>query len=273
MAGSMSQQVRPGVKREAHMSLPRVIAIGSKKGGVAKTTTCLSLGASLAQRGRRVLLVDLDSEAHLTLSLGLNPREVRSTLGDVFLSKAKLGEVIRRSEVSRLELVPANPAMDAVDKFLYGQSGYEYHLKTHLDAPEIASYDLVLMDCPPSSGAMTINALTAARLLIIPTQCEFYAGRSLRNTLELIKQVRQRTNPRLAYRVLITLFDRRNRISHIILDQLESAFAGAMFETVIEIDTRLRESPTFGLPITDYAPSTRGAQQYRALAQELMDHA
>lgn len=255
------------------MALPQVIAIGSKKGGVAKTTTCLSLGAGLAQMGRRVLLIDLDPEAHLTLSLGVNPREVRSTIGDVLLSEMSLGAVVRESCVPNLELVPANPGVDAVDKFLYGQPDYEYRLKTCLDAPATAPYDLVLMDCSPSSGAMTLSALAAARLLIIPTQCEFYAARSLRSTLQLVRQVRQRTNPRLAYRVLITMFDRRNRISHIILEQLESAFASALFETVIDIDTRLRESPTFGLPITSYAPSTRGARQYRVLAQELMNHA
>ena len=254
------------------MIWPRVIAIGSKKGGVAKTTTCLSLGASFAGEGKNVLLIDLDPEAHLSVSLGLNPERVRRTIGDALLSGLSLASVVCETRVPQLELIPANLSLDALDKLLYGRPDYELYLKSWLEAAK-GDYDLILVDSPPSSSTLTINALTAANLLIIPTQCEYYASRSLHNVLKLVRQVRQKTNPTLAYRVLVTMFDRRNRIAHFIREQLEDAFSDALFKTVIEVDTRLRESPTFGLPVTSYAPATRGARQYRALAQELMNNA
>lgn len=254
------------------MALPKVIAVGNKKGGVAKTTTCLSLGASLAERGESVLLIDLDPEAHLTLSLGLNPKELHRTTGDAFLSNKSLASVTRETGVPLLDLAPANLGLDELGKLLYGRPNYEFHLRRCLEATDTGAYDVIIIDSPPSSGTLTLNALTAADLLIIPTQCEYYASRSLRHVLELVQLVRQKTNPTLAYRVLITMFDRRNRISHFIRQELEQAFSDALFKTAIEVDTRLRESPSFGLPITLYAPSTRGAQQYRALAQELMNH-
>ena len=133
-------------------------------------------------------------------------------------------------------------------------------------------YDTVLIDCPPSFGTLTLNALTAADLLIIPVQCEYYAVHSLRQTVELATLVRNRTNPRLTYRVLVTMYDRRNRICQLILDQMQQGMEQLLFETVIEIDTKLKESPVFGQPITLYEPNTRGAQQYRELAKELVNY-
>ncbi|MFZ5917758.1 MAG: ParA family protein [Chloroflexota bacterium] len=254
------------------MVSPKVVAIGNKKGGVAKTTTCLSLGSCLASLGKRVLLIDLDPEAHLTLSVSLNPRRLRRAVGDAFLSGVPLSHVIYGTSMPSLDLVPANQALEVVGRWLHARPGYEYLLKRSLAAFQDAEYDWVLVDCPPSGGVLTLNAFTAADLLIIPTPCEYYASRSLQNALEMVRQVRQQTNPGLAYRVLITLYDRRNRISFLIRQQLEGAFAGAMFKTVIEVDTRLRESPTCGLPIVLYAPATRGARQYLALARELLTH-
>ena len=255
------------------MTWPRIIAIASQKGGVAKTTTCLSLGASLAEQGKSVLMIDLDPQAHLTLSLGLHPAELRHTIRDAFLGNASLVSVTRETGVPLLDLAPANQGVNVLDKLLYDRPNYEHFLKNRLDATDSGYYDVILMDSPPSFGTLMLNALTAADLLIIPTQCEYFASRSLRDVLQLVQLVRQRTNPDLVYRVLITMFDRRNRISHIVREQLERTFSAALLETVIEIDTRLRESPAFGLPVTLYAPRTRGAVQYRALAQELMNHA
>lgn len=255
------------------MTLPRVIVVASQKGGVAKTTTCLSLGASLAERGQGVLLMDLDPQAHLTLSLGLKPEALRHTVKDAFLGHASLVGITRETGIPLLDLAPANQGLGVLDRLLYGRSNYEFFLKQRLAAENGRYYDLILIDCPPAFGTLTLNALTAAELLIIPTQCEFFASRSLRHVLQLVQLVREKTNPALSYRVLITLFDRRNRVSHLIRKQLEHAFSGALFETVIEVDTKLRESPVVGQPITRYAPHTRGAAQYRALAQELIDHA
>ena len=130
----------------------------------------------------------------------------------------------------------------------------------------------MIIDCLPSFGTLTLNALSAADLLIIPTQCEYYASRSLRYVVQLVRLVRQKTNPALAYRVLVTMFDRRNRISHLIHRQLERSFSEALLKTVIEVDTKLRESPLFGQPVNLYAPRTRAADQYRQLAQGLMQY-
>lgn len=255
------------------MNLPKIITIVSQKGGVAKTTTCLSVGASIVEEGKSVLLIDLDPQAHLTLSLGLNPTELRHTIKDAFLANVSLVSITRETGVPLLDLAPANQGLSVLDKLLYGRPKYEYFLKNRIDASDAGYYDVILIDSPPSFGTLTLNALTAASLVVIPTQCEYYSSRSLLNVLQLVQLVRQKTNPGLAYRVLITMYDRRNRISQLIRERLERAFSHALLETIIEVDTKLRESPAFGQPITRYAPRTRGAEQYRALAQELVNHA
>lgn len=249
-----------------------IIAISNQKGGVAKTTTCLSLGACLAETGRSVLLVDLDPQAHLTLSMGIKPEKLSRAVGDALLGNTSLVSVSRESSVFGLDIVPANQGLALIDKILYGRNGYEFHLKNRLRAMREDAYDFILLDCAPSVGTLTLNALTAAHLLIIPIQCEYYAGRSLRQVMGLVKLVQEKTNPRLSYRVLVTMYDQRNRICRLILTRMQRELSRILFETVIQIDTKLRESPAFGQPITLYAPHTRGAQQYRALAKELLNH-
>ncbi len=246
-----------------------VIAIANHKGGVAKTTTCLSIGGSLAEQGLQVLLIDLDSQAHLTLSLGLRPEELRHTVADVLLEQQSLVAVSRETPVVGLDLVPANGELVVLDKALYGRPGYEYRLREAMGRMSVA-YDFILMDCPPSFGTLTLNALTAANMLIIPMQCEYYAWRSLRPMLELVTVVRERTNPALRYCLLVTMYDVRSRIHRLILEQIHRLFPRATFQTVVQVDTRLRESPLYGLPVTQYAPRTRAAEQYRAVAQEII---
>jgi chromosome partitioning protein len=248
-----------------------IIAVGNHKGGVAKTTTCLSLGACLAELGKTVLLIDLDPQASLTLSLGLKPESLRHAVDVALLGNTSLVSVSRESAVFGLDIVPANRGLAVLDKILYGRKGYEFYLKNGLDAMGQGLYDFILIDCPPSFGTLTLNALTAADLLIIPTQAEYYAARSLRQVIDLVNLVREKTNPRLTYRVLVTMYDRRNKICHVILEQMLASLSAVLFKTIIEVDTKLKESPAFGQPITLYTPNTRGAQQYRELAQELMN--
>jgi chromosome partitioning protein len=248
------------------------IAVSNQKGGVAKTTTTLSLGACLAELGKSVLLIDLDPQAHLTLSMGLQPEKLRHTISDALLANASLVSASRESPVFELDIVPANQELALTEKLLYSRKGYEFQLKNRLAAMEGNFYNLVLIDCPPSFGALTLNALTAADLLIIPVQCEYYAAHALRQIIRLARMVQEKTNPRLIYQVLVTMYDRRNRISQLMLERMQLEMRPALFETIIEIDTKLRESPAFGKPITLYAPNTRGAQQYRALAQEVINH-
>jgi chromosome partitioning protein len=249
-----------------------VIAVSNQKGGVAKTTTTLSLGACLAELGKSVLLIDMDPQSHLTLSMGLNPANMHRTISDVLLANASMVSASRESPVFALDIVPANQELALIDKLLYGRNGYEYRLKKRLAAMDTDFYDVVLIDCPPYFGTLTLNALTAANQLIIPAQCEFYAAHSLRQILELAKLVREKTNPELNYQILVTMYDRRNRICRLVLDQMQLELKPLLFETIIEVDTKLRESPAFGQPITLYAPNTRGAQQYRELAKELIHH-
>lgn len=247
------------------------IALSSQKGGVAKTTTCLSVGACLAEMGRTALLVDLDPQAHLTMSLGFKPDMVRHTIEDVLLGDASPVSVSRESALFGLDIIPANSRLALAEKVLYRQKGYEFHLKSRLNAMVEDFYDVVLIDCPPSFGALTLNALTAADLLIVPVPCEYYAAHSLYYMLELARMVRERTNPRLVYRLLVTMYDRRNKISQVILAQMQQRLKNILLNTIIEVDTKLKESPAFGQPITVYAPGTRSVQQYRALVQELMN--
>ena len=247
------------------------IAINNQKGGVAKTTTCLSLGACLAEMGYTVLLIDLDPQAHLTLSLGFEPDKMRRTISDALLASTSLLSVSRESNIFDLDIVPANQELALVDKLLYGRNGYEFHLKHRLSAiAQEGFYEVVLIDCPPSFNALSLNALTAADLLIIPVQCEYYAARSLKRIMHLARLVQTKTNPNLTYQMLVTMYDRRNKICRIIYDQMQQELSRMLSKTIIEVDTKLRESPVFGQPITHYAPETRGAHQYRALAQELM---
>jgi chromosome partitioning protein len=248
----------------------QVVAVGNQKGGVAKTTTCLSLGACLADLGKSVLLIDLDPQANLSLSLGLQPESLRRTVTDAVLHNATLVSVSKESGVAGLDIVPANTGLAAIDKVLYRCKNYETYLKEAMAEFDADLYDYVLIDCPPSFGPLTLNALTVADLMVIPTQAEYYAARTLQHVFELIRLVRQKTNSDLRYRILITMYDRRNRICERILGQMRAAFPHVLFDTVIEVDTKLRESPVVGKPITAYRPNTRGARQYRALAEELM---
>lgn len=255
------------------MTKPFTIAIGSQKGGVSKTTTTVSLGACLADNNgasRNVLLIDLDPQANLTMALGVNPNEVRRMVGDALLEQSSLLAVSRESAIPNLDLVPANQGLLVLDKALFGRPGFEYRLRQQLNSSAAAQYAVALCDCPPAFGTLTLNALTAADLLIIPVACEYFAARSLQQFLDLIQLVQRNTNPTLQYRILITMFDQRNRISHIIRDQIQNKFGAAVFNTIVSIDTKLRESQVVGRPITQYAPHSRSADEYRALVAELL---
>jgi chromosome partitioning protein len=246
-----------------------IIAIGNQKGGVGKTTTCLSLGAALAEVGHPVLLIDLDPQANLTLSLGLEPLELRRTIIDSLMGTSSLVGVSYETDVFALDIVPANHELALVDKVLYRLPGFQLRLKQALDRMKRDLYDYVLLDCPPSLSPLTLNALAAADLLLIPVQCEYYAARDLGKVVGLSRQMSQKVNPNLNHRVLITMYDMRNRISRIMLEEIQDRFGDVLLKTIIQIDTKLREGPAVGQPITSYAPKSRGAQQYRDLAQEL----
>jgi chromosome partitioning protein len=246
------------------------IALSNEKGGVAKTTTALSLGAALAEAGKKVLLIDLDAQANLTLALGFEPGKIECTSANVLMDGASLKEACLETNFQNLDLVPANNKLDQVEQTITVLFNYTTHLRNSIVTADGLPYQVILMDCPPSLGAITINAISAAELLIIPTQAEYFSAYALRNMMATVRQVRNDGNVNLAYRILITLLDQRNRAHRDIRDQLDRAFGVGLFKTVIEIDTKLRESPILGLPITHYKPNSRGALQYRCLAEELI---
>lgn len=248
-----------------------VVAIANEKGGVGKTTTTISLGAALVEGRQENLLVDLDPQANLTLALGVLPTGLKRSVTDLLLGNHTLLTVSRETKLPGLDLLPANPELALAERFLSVRDNYELLLRGAL-RPN-ASYKMILIDCPPSLGPLTKSALAAADLLIIPTQPEYFSAHALRNMLNLIQHTRRGTNPRLRYRLLLTMVDRRNRIHRSLHDQIRATFGKAVFDTAIEMDTRLRESQVFGQPITTYAKRSRAAEQYRQVAQELRSYA
>jgi chromosome partitioning protein len=249
-----------------------IIAMSNEKGGVAKTTSTLSLGAAFAELNYRVLLIDLDPQANLSLALGLETGESSVTSANVLVENAPLRSAIRKTEINNLDLVPSSFRIENAEQFLPMRTHYLSTLRHALEVDSLP-YDYILLDCPPALGAITLNALSAANLLIIPTQAEYFSAYALRNMMGTIRRIRQEENPGLAYRILVTLLDRRNRTHRNIFEQLQNTFGQGVFTTVIEIDTKLRESPIAGVPITHYRPTSRGSQQYRVLAQELIEYA
>jgi chromosome partitioning protein len=252
----------------------KIIAVSNEKGGVAKTTTTLSLGAALVDMGYRVLLIDLDAQANLTLSLGFEPGEDERTSSEVMLDNAPLLNARYKTDIENLDLVQSSSRIETCEQFLPVRTNYTGILQRAIASMlESASYDFILLDCPPAIGAITQNALVAADLLLIPTQAEYFSAYALRNMMSLIRQVREADNPGLAYRILVTMLDKRNRTHRNIHEQLRSTFGDGVFDSVIEIDTKLRESPIAGMPISRYKPGARGTTQYRVLAEELIEYA
>ncbi len=249
----------------------KTVAISNEKGGVAKTTTTLSLGAALVELGNRVLLIDLDAQANLTLALGFEPGESERTSSSVMLDNISLSDVCKKTDVEKLDLIPSSSRIEISEQFLPVRTGYTTILQKAIRTSNLP-YDYVILDCPPALGAITKNALAASDLLLIPTQAEYFSAYALRNMMSLIRNIREQDNPNLAYRILVTMLDRRNRTHRNIHEQLRTTFGEGVFNTVIEMDTKLRESPIAGLPITHYKPGARGSTQYRVLAQELIEY-
>lgn len=243
--------------------------MANEKGGVAKTTSCISLAAALVETGLEVLLIDLDSQASLSIALGMENEKDGSTIYNVLLEGLPVRAAIRETGIPRLSLIPSSADVGLAEQFLPVRKGYETTLARALGA-EDWGYDVILLDCPPFLGAVTCNALMASDLLIMPTQAEFFSINALRNMMAMVRRVRAQGNSRLTYRLLLTMYDRRNRIHRTLHEQLRATFGVGVLETIIEVDTKLRESPIAGLPIIYHSPKSRATMQYRALSQEII---
>src|SRR5688572_31313396 len=240
------------------------IAMSNEKGGVAKTTSTLSLGAALAELNHRVLLIDLDPQANLSLALGLENGETEMSSANVLIENVPIRNAICKTEVQNLDIVPSDTRIETVEQFLPMRSNYLLTLHNALEAGALP-YDYILLDCPPALGAITLNALSAADLLIIPTQAEYFSAYALRNMMGTIRRVRQESNPNLAYRILVTLLDRRNRTHRNIFEQLQATFGQGVLRTVTKIVTKLREGLVPGVPIRLYGQNSAALRHCRVL--------
>ncbi|MBN1438006.1 MAG: ParA family protein [Anaerolineales bacterium] len=249
-----------------------VLAVYHQKGGVGKTTTALALGGCFAELGSRSLVVDLDPQANLTNNLGLEPDASPVTITEVMAGEASPAQAVFASGLPGLDVIPSNGAQLGLDRRLYQFPNHEFLLRRALRQDALKEYAVVLIDCPPSVGPLTVNALTAADLMIIPTQCEYYSIQALKDLFELVHDIRQRTNPALVYRILVTMFDRRGTFHATMLEQLRECFGEGILSTVIGFDTKIREAQAAGIPVTVHAPHSRGAAQYRQLAEELLPY-
>lgn len=247
-----------------------IIAIANEKGGVAKTTTCISIGGALVEYGYEVLIVDLDAQANLTMAVGMKPINIRWSSADMLLNSENAINICLQTNIPGLTLIPANSDMGLAERFLTIRRNYTQILKRALVT--VQKYDYILLDCPPSLGAVTLNALISANFLLIPTQAEYFSSHALRNMLNTVSRIKSQENYDLDYKILITMFDKRNRIHRSIREQLYLHFDEQVFQGMVQIDTKLRESAVVGIPICLYDHNTRSSIQYRALTQELMQY-
>ena len=247
-----------------------IIAVGNEKGGVAKTTTCVSLAGALVEFGKRILVVDMDPQSNMTLGLGHNPKGLDRSIAQLMLNATDPNELILQTSIDNIDIIPSSAEMGLSERYLPIRENYHAILKKAFT--KINGYDYIIIDCPPALGAITLNALTAADLLILPSQPEFFSAYALRSMMQAIKQVRQQDNPSLSYKILITILDRRNRTHRTMTEKIYSTFNDAVFRSVIEIDTKIRESSILGIPINKYNSTTRGALQYQNLAKEIMNN-
>jgi len=253
----------------------RVISVVNQKGGVGKTTTAINLGAALAETGRRVLLIDFDSQASMTTGLGIKGAALREQYGSIWYllndSEAKLEDFILKSTVPGLDFIRGHEDLAAAEAAFVSEIAKEHKLRKLL-APVLDKYDVVLIDCSPSLGTLTVNALTASNGVIIPMECEYFAVLGLSLVKKTIQKIQENTNPELKiYGILATMFEKKTGHSREVLELIDKEFPEEVFDTIISRTVRFSESTVAGQPVTVYASSSSGSASYRRLARELID--
>ena len=250
----------------------RTIAIANQKGGVGKTTTAINLSAALAEKGKKVLTIDLDPQGNTTSGLGIDKNNCKYTVYELMLDECSIKQCIRSNIYDNLCLIPSIVNLSAAEIELIGVKDKEYFLKNEVEWIK-DDFDYIIIDCPPSLNMLTVNGMTTADSVIVPIQCEYYALEGLSQLLHTINLVKERLNPRLTIEgVVFTMYDARTNLSLQVVENVKNNLNQQIYKTIIPRNVKLAEAPSYGLPITIYDGKSAGAESYRQLAQEVIQH-
>lgn len=248
----------------------RIIAIANQKGGVGKTTTAINLSACLAEKGQKVLAIDMDPQGNMTSGLGLDKDDVDKTIYDMIIGESEIEAVIKKETIENLDILPSNVDLSAVEIELIDVENKEFIVNNSIQKIR-DNYDFIIIDCPPSLSLLTINAMTTADSVLVPIQCEYYALEGLSQLIHTINLVKERLNPELEMEgVIFTMYDSRTNLSTQVVENVRSNLTQYIFKTLIPRNIRLAEAPSYGQPITVYDPKSAGAEAYIDLAEELI---
>ena len=249
----------------------RIIAVANQKGGVGKTTTSINLAACLAEKGKKVLAVDMDPQGNLTSGLGVDKDSVEKSIYELIIGEVDIKEVINKEVLENLDIIPTNIDLSAAEIELIGVDDKEYILRNAIDQVK-DQYDFVIIDCPPSLSMLTINAMTTADSVIVPIQCEYYALEGLSQLIHTVELVKDRLNSKLEIEgVVFTMYDARTNLSLQVVENVKDNLQQNIYKTIIPRNIRLAEAPSYGLPINKYDPKSTGAESYMRLADEVIE--
>lgn len=249
----------------------RTIAIANQKGGVGKTTTAINLSACLAEKGKKVLAVDMDPQGNMTSGLGVDKDSVENTIYNLIIGESKMEEVLIKDVLENLDIIPTNIDLSGAEIELLDVEEKEYIVRNEIDKIK-DNYDFIIIDCPPSLSMLTINAMTTADSVLVPIQCEYYALEGLSQLIHTVELVRDRLNPKLTIEgVVFTMYDARTNLSLQVVENVKDNLEQTVYKTIIPRNIRLAEAPSYGIPINKYDPKSAGAESYLRLADEVID--
>ena len=249
----------------------RTIAIANQKGGVGKTTTAINLSACLAEKGKKVLAVDMDPQGNMTSGLGVDKDSVENTIYNLIIGEAKMEEVLIKNVLENLDIIPTNIDLSGAEIELLDVEEKEYIVRNEINKIK-DNYDFIIIDCPPSLSMLTINAMTTADSVLVPIQCEYYALEGLSQLIHTVELVRDRLNPKLTIEgVVFTMYDARTNLSLQVVENVKDNLEQTIYKTIIPRNIRLAEAPSYGIPINKYDPKSAGAESYLRLADEVID--
>ena len=249
----------------------RIIAVANQKGGVGKTTTSINLAACLAEKGKKILAVDMDPQGNLTSGLGVDKDSVEKSIYELIIGEVDIKDVINKEVLENLDIIPTSIDLSAAEIELIGVDDKEYILRNAIDQVK-DQYDFVIIDCPPSLSMLTINAMTTADSVIVPIQCEYYALEGLSQLIHTVELVKDRLNSKLEIEgVVFTMYDARTNLSLQVVENVKDNLQQNIYKTIIPRNIRLAEAPSYGLPINKYDPKSTGAESYMRLADEVIE--